>query len=702
MNDYNTAKIKPERIRLLPPELRDQIAAGEVVERPASVLKELLENSLDAGADEIIIKVENGGQSYLSVRDNGCGIDGEDLQLAVTSHATSKIRSFNELLRVSSFGFRGEALPSIASVARVNVSSFRAPNASALPGQPDPSAQPDPYKQDEGTAAFIEVIYGRVSGQGPAALPYGTLVEVRDLFSNVPARLKFLKTNSTELKRCQEVVVRAALARTDVTFALMAGEREVCRFIKGDPLRKRLEKIWPPQVTGELLPFELQRPGIRVSGLAGRPQAAQAKGDRMLFYVNGRAVNDRLLQRAAREAYKGRLLAREYPQLVLFVDIDPEEVDVNVHPAKTEVRFRDERVVFGAVLRAVESALAGQPAQPVQPGGVSSATPGDLERPVGFWGLLDRMGGPGIGKPELADYYPERAPDGGADYEAVAPLGNMPPEKTSLENTSPDDPFVAALFADPRDEIENGRVFFNDVDITTRVLDAAGLDAGLNPLSRETPASFETFGGAEEPAAPAPERAGPASGPVAGPVQVGREGMLYLGQVADTYLIVLRAGKLMLLDQHAAHERILMHRFSTEAGTGQTQFLALPLELQLHPAEAERLQKLWAELAAIGFSLKTSGPAMLLVNGVPPLLDRGEARDFLRSALAGQGNGLHDLLAMMSCKGAIKAGQKLSHDEALGLLRQWADTPEREFCPHGRPAVLVFGAEELEKMFKRR
>lgn len=671
----------PRKIKILPPELRDQIAAGEVVERPASVLKELLENSLDAGADQIDVSLEDGGQSYLAVRDNGFGIGSADLALAVTSHATSKVHSFAELLRVASYGFRGEALPSIGSVARLKISSA----ARAAGG-------------DSAEAAFIEVLHGRVVGQGPAALSGGTLVEVRDLFANVPARLKFLKTNATEQKRCQEVLVRLALARPGVGFSFSAGGREVCRFLGSEDLPARLARIWPEQVTEQLRPFELARQGILVRGLAGSPRAAQAKGDRQFFYVNGRAVNDRLLLRAAREAYKGRLLAREFPQLALFLELDPEEVDVNVHPAKTEVRFRDERSVFGAVLRALQSALTGEGDDPEEIfGGPESRTSpeGDApprreqgrfsfpplrdprdgdrpdlppDRPLGFWGEADRAVAPtrrgepyfpalGAAEPENA-YRP--------DALRVAPGDSSGPER---EQVAP--PTREALVWDDS------------------VWDASRQDA-LSGEDRTAPP-----GAIGDEAAPPFGSTGDEAAPLPG-------GLVYLGQVADTYLVLRRGADLLLLDQHAAHERVLLHRFRGEARGGQSQLLALPLELRLHPAEAARLRELWGELAELGFSLGSPSASLLEVRGVPPLLTAGEAREFLREALAEQGAGMTPLLNMMACKGAIKAGQRLSRDEALALLSQWLRTPEKEYCPHGRPAVLVLGPAELERMFKRK
>ena len=650
-----------QAIRLLPPDLRNQIAAGEVVERPASVLKELVENSLDAGAGNVHITLEDGGQTLLSVRDDGLGIPAAELELAVTRHATSKVASFTDLLRVASYGFRGEALPSIASVASVRVSSAYTPD------------QGDAAEE----AAFIDVRAGHVSASGPAALHRGTVVEVRDLFANVPARLKFLKAPGTEQKRCEDLVVRLALARLDTAFSLTAGQRELLHFPAGQSLAERLRCVWPPTVTQGLLPFDTTVEGLRAHGLTGHPQSAQSRGDRVLLYVNGRPVSDRTLLAAVRTAYKGRLISREYPQTVLFLELPPEEVDVNVHPAKSEVRFRNERPVFSVVMRAIQTALeqtlplhvASLSGSGELPGSDTSATAAQQRheaqtpRPLGFWGDLDTTSPLRQGKERPA-----------ADEMGIETLeeSSLPPQGSDPEPAA----FPALGFspAGPRPPAES--------PFSLAAGEAPVASYGAAPQPMETPQSWGS-------PASSPER------------QIHIGDLAYLGQVAKTYLIVRRGADLMLLDQHAVHERIRLHHIQQEARTGQSQLLALPLELPLHPSEIQELQELWAELGALGFNLETSG-AVLRVTGLPPVLDRKEAESFLRLALAGKKGGFETLWHLMACRTAIKAGQELTPDEAAGLLRQWLATPESAYCPHGRPTAVTLTPRDMEKLFKRK
>lgn len=620
-------------ICLLPVELRNQIAAGEVVDRPANVVKELVENSLDAGAETITVRLDNGGQSRICVQDDGCGIPADELELAVTRHATSKITNLDDLERISSYGFRGEALPSIASVSRCSITS-------AVVGD-----------DGQSSAHRLEVAYGRCTASAPAALRKGTLVDVRDLFATIPARLKFLKSPSTEFKRAQEWLVRLALARTHVRLQLYAGDREVLSFLPDQSLLNRLSVIWPRLVVDALRPFDATRHGIRAHGLASLPSVSQPRSNHILLYVNGRSVTDKGLQAAVREAYKGRLISREYPQVVAFVEMDTAAVDVNVHPAKTEVRFRDESAVFSALLHALQETIQTTQAIPEGVLGAHPSTPLPLHermpetapRPKGFWGSLD--------SPRLMDLPASQAPSKDSDTWELSPNSHAP-LFTPYPSATPS--FAPTCAVRPRD-----------------------------PSPVQAAGSSEIFSAPATQAAPA------------------QASFTYLGQVVRTYLVLRDAeGALLLLDQHAAHERVLFARFS-KSHEAAGQLLALPLRLTLHPAEQDAFFALRPSLESLGYAFLCTDTD-ICVTSTPTVLCRTESEAFLREILAGRPSDMTSLFASMACKAAIKAGQALTDDEAAALMTQWLATPDREYCPHGRPCVLRWDASALEKLFKRR
>lgn len=641
------------RIQVLPSELCNQIAAGEVVERPASVVKELVENSLDAWATRVDVQLENGGQGLIRVQDNGSGVLPDELSLAVLRHATSKIRKVTDLDSIHSYGFRGEALPSIASVSDFSMASaVRGENGSVV-------------------SSVIRVSFGARSGVEPSSLHQGTVVEVRDLFSNVPARLKFLKSPATEVKRCLEWLERQALARTDVAFSLMSDGRTLLQCLPGETLAARLARMWPPQVVEALAPFDAERSGVRVHGLAARPDVSQPHGSRILIFVNGRSVTDKRVYGAVRQAYEGRITSRDYPQAVVFVELDPAEVDVNVHPAKSEVRFRDESAVYAAVLTAVRSSLqtpsgeldagcgvkdgASPEAAPPSAGKKEEASPVLAEsRPMGFWGAADSP----LRRPLPA----EKESEGDGEWTVARPH----PVPDSCGMTQPA-PFPEPGLREPAPSGEDAPSFREEEKTEPRPTPPVPEN-----LLREVPE-------------PAPSR-----------------GLEYLGQVAGTYLVFRDASDaLVILDQHAVHERILFSRFSEKGWHGAIQGLALPLVLELHPAEAGRWRDVKKMLEGLGYRGTLCG-GTLTVDGIPALLDRAGAQDFLRECLAGLKDDFRARFATMACRSAIKGGQRLTRDEAMNLVSQWLATPDRDYCPHGRPTVLRRDAAALEKLFKRR
>ena len=630
-------------IQLLGVELRNQIAAGEVVERPASAMKELVENSLDAGARQIDVRLDNGGRDLLRVQDDGQGIAGDELELAVTRHATSKISSLEELSSIHTLGFRGEALPSIASVSRLCI-------ASAF----------------DGYAHELQVNFGKSEPLVPSSLPKGTCVEVRELFGNTPARLKFLKSPSTELKRAQEMLERMALAHLDVGFSLSSGERQLRQFLPGESLRDRLSVIWPDEVVAAMQSFDWQDQGLGLHGLLSPPEKTQLRANHILLYVNGRPIQDKRLLAAVKEAYQGRLTSRDYPQIILFVEIDPHAVDVNVHPAKSEVRFAEERQLFASCVRVLREALDGlQKAVSVNVEVETAARQAFQPRPVGFWGKLDRD----------ADHLPL--------FERPKPY----------QEPLPWDDVDASRSHQAVDEQHRPLTFVSEESAAKR----------STPRESEylcAPAEQEPLQESWQPPKERPSNQTKSGQSTSLPLLPG--GLTYLGQIARTYLIFrTHDDKLLILDQHAAHERVLYSRLLRKAFAARGQLLMLPLEMGLHESERSRLEEIRQQLTDMGFALTISDQT-LVVSATPPMLSFQASREFLHDALTGKSQDHTALLKSMACKAAIKAGHEMSFDEVAALLEQWFACPEREFCPHGRPTVLTWDQVFLEKAFKRR
>ncbi len=579
-----------------------------MVERPSSVLKELVENALDAGATRIRVQIRDGGQSAIQISDNGHGIAEDQLELAVTRHATSKLASVQDLQDIRSFGFRGEALPSIASVSRFRIASAR----------------------QDGDGSVLEVLHGRILRQDKTAMPRGTHVEINDLFSNVPARLKFLKTTATETRKCADLVARIALANLHVDFEFLNAERSMHRFLAGQELSQRLAAIWPSDVVESLHAVSHEDGTFGISGLIGDPAMAQARPDRILVYVNARPVQDKTMLAAIREAYRGRILGKEYPQAVIFLQLPPDEVDVNVHPAKTEVRFQDESSIFRAVRRAVLHAL------------------------------------------ERESHHIR--PDEHAEPLVVSQVhASLPSMEARVSEYTP------------------GR------DITVEREDIRHDQTWPQKFTSSTAAQklFETAEHAYEP----PTR--PESAPPTSPAPAA-QALRYLGQFAQTYLILAAADEITLIDQHAAHERVLFNMLRAQSSRGDRNPLLMPVEIPLHPSQSAVVQEIWEKLDSLGFSLELAPGPRLLLRSVPALLTQARAREFLHDIMNEKATSMDDLWAVMACKAAIKAGDTLTPDEALALVEAWQRLPDKNFCPHGRPVALRWGVAELEKLFKRR
>ncbi len=614
------------RIQLLSPRLANQIAAGEVVERPASVIKELLENSLDSGATRIEVDVEQGGVKLLRVRDDGCGIPADDLPLALARHATSKIRDLEDLERVMSLGFRGEALASISSVSRLTLTSRTADAAEAW--------------QVETEGRDMEA---RVQ---PAAHPVGTSVEVRDLFFNTPARRKFLRTEKTEFDHLQEVIKRLALARFDVAFHLRHNGKVILALHPAnDPASRgrRVASVCGPAFLEQALPVEIERNGLHLWGWVGLPTFSRSQADLQYFYVNGRMVRDKLVAHAVRQAYRDVLFNGRHPTFVLFLDVDPAVVDVNVHPTKHEVRFRDNRMVHDFLYGTLHRALG-------------DVRPEDqLAAPASVAQVTGRDAGEFAGQNEMS---------------LAASVLEQPQSQAAWRG-------VGAGYQAPR-SLPTGNV-------------------------SEVQGAYREF---FSPLAEASATALPESQDDVPPLGYA------LAQLKGVYILAENAQGLVLVDMHAAHERIMYERLKTAmASEGlRGQPLLVPESIAVSQREADCAEEHARWFQMLGFELQRLGPESLAIRQIPSLLKQAEATRLVQDVLADlleygtsdriQAH-LNELLGTMACHGAVRANRRLTLPEMNGLLRDMEQTERSGQCNHGRPTWTQLGMGDLDKLFLR-
>ena len=593
------------QIRRLPESLVNRIAAGEVVERPASALKELIENALDAGAQSISVKLREGGLAALEVTDDGCGMLPDEIELALERHATSKLPD-DQIELVSTLGFRGEALPSIASVARLTIES---------------------RVRDEGDGWRRVIDHGVLVEQGPAALPPGTRIRVEDLFGKVPVRRKFLRSARSEYAACLDVVRRLAMARCDVGFVLEHDGRRVLALQPGDTLAGRVAQIVARELAEDGVAIDVLRGTSRLTGVAGLPTFNRGVADHQYLFVNGRPVKDRLLIGAVRGAYADMLARDRHAVLALFLDLPPEEVDVNVHPAKTEVRFRDPQFIRGFIVSGLRHALDSEGRRSAQ----APAAPA-----MGAWQVepITREASPALTSLFAREY-------GQSGVRETAPVWRGPQTQS------------------------------------------------LAPLAARA-----------EPADIAPS--------IDHPLGVAR------GQVAQTYIVAEAEDGLVIVDQHAAHERLVLERLKAAGAQGTmagSQALLIPEVVELDEPDADRLEEAAATLAQFGLVIERFGPTAMLVRAMPAVLGTGDPHALLRDIaddLAHNGAALllaeriDHVLATMACHGSVRAGRVLSVAEMNALLREMEVTPRSGQCNHGRPTWVKLAHGDIEKLFGRR
>jgi len=615
-------------IRQLPTLLVNQIAAGEVIERPASVVKELVENSIDAGATRIDIAIEDGGRELVRISDDGSGIPEDELVLAVAPHATSKIEKQEDLNAIATLGFRGEALASIASISRMTILT---------------------RTKDQAGGAQLDAEGESISSVKPAAATIGTTITIRNLFFNTPARRKFLRTAPTEASRISSMVESIALAHPHIAFTLQSNTRKTIDLSPEDSPRRRVIDVLGKELKDQLLEISIDETaerGLTIWGMIGLPEIARGTANNQRLYLNGRLIRDRSLQHALKEAYRGLIEPGRYPTLCLFIEMDPRQVDVNVHPTKAEVRFRNQSQIHGAVLRCVRDRLREADLTPQF----------DLNRTNKWEGALTPPG--------------------------TATFGSGLPPNTSSPSSYPS-PTTTSQFVD----------YFKRLDPKQKGFIYSEVKQVLTQESPEIVEEIEST--------------------VAQTMQEPRAAAEIL-QVHSSYLVTQDESGIVIIDQHALHERVMFEQLTDRISKGnlESQRLLMPEIVEADRMQVERIEEMKPLFERIGIEAEAIGPTSIAIHAFPSFLfERNvDVQPFIKELLEremneGFGNdveaALHETLDMMACKAAIKAGDKLSQDELKELL-VYRDTIERSSnCPHGRPTSLRLTIEELDKQFGR-
>lgn len=627
------------RIHVLDPRLANQIAAGEVVERPSSVTKELIENAIDAGSQRIEVEIEQGGARLIKVRDDGIGIGEEDLPLALARHATSKISSLEDLEGVSSLGFRGEALASISSVSRLELVS---------------NAEEDP-RQGWRVVAEGRGMEARVT---PAPHPRGTSVSVRDLFFNTPARRKFLRTEKTEFAHVEEAFRRQALSRYDIAWVLKHNQKVVHQLPQGNSpasRERRIASLLGKNFIEHARYIEREAGSLRLSGWVGLPTHSRSQADQQYFFVNGRVVRDRLVAHAVRQAYRDVLYNGRHPVFVLYLELDPDVVDVNVHPTKHEVRFRDGRMVHDFLYSSLHHCLAAsKPAEEDEPNEEAATTgEGESVSSVATAPEASRWQQQGMALSEAPERHPgaERVRRFMQGYQAL-----HPDHEETLLTPQPSPPSSRPVAS----EVREAPLAMPDHDATSA-----------------PPLGFA------------------------------------LGQLHGVYILAQNAQGLVLVDMHAAHERIVYERMKNQLAAAKgidTQPLLVPVSLAASRSEVATAESERDAIAQLGVELDVAGPETLLVRQLPALLAQADPEALVREMLEELSRygrthqveaRIHELLSTMACHGSVRANRRLTLDEMNALLRDMERTERSDQCNHGRPTWTQMSMKALDRLFLR-